>query len=255
VCCTYDLNTAHLIKYLFMKYVLLAFLLCFAGTLLNGQTEKVAYLDENYETITEATFNKKNSSTLYYSKGFVTDSVIYYRLSFKYYLGVLDKKYKEQLFAILKQRNNIDTTKTIIIHYKDTLQPVSYFPKKDSIVYYADGQHKHINSYKTFKKIIRNCARANDRRKSAVYHFYNFNNDHPLENTDVLWRKDNLQLLRKLFYDRNSTNFNWYVLLQPNGNYMVNYYGYNSKIFNDVRKGKNWERHYNDFQRRYKSLN
>jgi hypothetical protein len=238
-----------------MKHFLYFLLFCFAGNLLNGQDGKVAFLDENYEIITEASFNKKNNSTLYYSKRLITDSVTYDRLSFKYYLGVLDKKLNEQLFSILKQRNNVDTTKTIIIHYKDTLPPVSSFPKKDSIVYHVNGTHRHVNSHKTFKKIIRGCIRANDRRKSVVYHFYNVNNDYPLQTTDLLWHKDNLQLLRKLFYDRNSGNFNWFIILQTNGNYLVDYYGVNSKIFTDVKKGKNWEIHYNDFQRRYKSLN
>ncbi len=238
-----------------MKDFLLLVLFCLAGYFSNAQSKEVAFLDENYKIIMEASFNKKNNSTLYYSKRLVTDSVIYDRLSFKYYLGVLDKKLKEQLFSILKQRNNVDTTKTIIIHYKDTLPPVSSFPKKDSIVYYVNGEHRHMNSYKSFKKVIRSCSRANYRRKSAVYHFYNFNNNYPLETTDLLWHKDKLQLLRKLFYDRNSRNFTWTILMQTNGNYLVDYYGDNSKIFTDVKKGKYWKIHYNDFQKRYKSLN
>ena len=239
-----------------MKDLMLILLSCVACYFLTAQNKKIAFLDENYQPISEEVFDKKNNSTVYRSIQLMTDSVIYKRVAFKYYLGTLEEKSKQQLYNLLSQRNGVDTTKTIIIHYRDTLPPISSFPKRDSIAPTIGGGHRHINSHKTHLRNLKSCLRYNTRRKTSIYHFFNFNDGYPLAMEGAIkWNEDPLRMLRKLFYDRSIMNFSWTILIQKNGNFLVHYYGFLPKIFKDLRKGKNWEIHYSDFQKRYNSLN
>lgn len=60
-----------------------------------------------------------------------------------YFFGTIEKVKKQQLFKLLAQRNNVDTTKTIVIHYQDTLKRIDEFPKTNKIVPTKNG-HKHL---------------------------------------------------------------------------------------------------------------
>ena len=95
-----------------------------------GQTRDTLYVDEGYVTLERTEFDNKLDSDLYYQIIYDLDSVLLKKLFLNYYLGRLQPKKKSQLFGLLTQRNQMDTTQTMLIHYQDTLKRKEFYPKK-----------------------------------------------------------------------------------------------------------------------------
>ncbi|WP_136467876.1 hypothetical protein [Flagellimonas onchidii] len=236
--------------------VLILIVSTFCLTTASSQSKDIVYLDEGYQKISKYEFDRKSNSKLYYALQYDLDTIIFKRVFLKYYMGHLDATDKNQLFALLKHRNGVDTSKTIFVHYKDTLPSIDSFPEKDSIVYFKNGKHRHIVSHKTFVNGHRNCEQSGSTKKIGIYHFFNFNAGHPIQIDKVKWHQDHHSLLRKLFYNKSDNNRNWTLLIHPNGDFVINNgASYSSKVWRDLKKHKNWDTHLKDFTRRFRSLN
>ncbi|PHQ60366.1 MAG: hypothetical protein COC08_07465 [Maribacter sp.] len=100
--------------------------------------------------ISRAKYKKKLKSFIYYEKRYNFENSTIKELRISYKFGKLEDQVKHQLFSILKQRNHVDTTQTIIVHYKDSLKAKNKFPQKDRIVTFEGGSHEYQISYNSF---------------------------------------------------------------------------------------------------------
>ena len=219
-----------------------------------GQEKKELYLDESKIEITKRTFNKKLRSKIYYGQRYVNDSIVYNILYFSYYMDRLKRQEKEQLFKLLAQRNNVDTTKSILIHYENILEPIDNFPKNDTIISYKNGTHKHVISHRTFIEGHRVCNETK-RKNSKVYHFFAENEGHPLSFEGQNWYEDNLLLLKNTFGNGKESRRNWALIIHPSGEFAVRNAELDYKIWNQMIAYNNWNRHLNNFDKKFKKLN
>ncbi|ULC60526.1 hypothetical protein MBM09_05925 [Flaviramulus sp. BrNp1-15] len=236
----------------YSKLVLIVFFIISIN--LNAQKDTI-YVDENDDYISKQVFYKKMNSPIYHGLRFDTDTLVLQTIRFKYYFGNLSSPIKSQLFKLLNKRHQIDTSKTLIIHYLDTLRAKSEYSKKNTVVFYdslnrvikplikssqiSDGvkfdftnynkvaKHKHIQNYRRFLKLNKKCTKRyykynnKHNEKVSVFHFYNVNNGHPNEFKELRWFKDYASLLKKLFFDENAnTNF---AIIKPSGEFLVYY--------------------------------
>lgn len=225
---------------------------------LSGQkrASQVQYIDEGLAVISKKEFKKKLKSDLYYAYEYDLDTVLYKRLYVKYFLGKLDPLSRHQLFSLLTRRNNVDTTQNMVIHYQDTLKAKESFPRRDEIVWNKDGTHKHLISYNTFIKGHNRCnSRYSKKYKGKLYHFYNFNTGHPEQYKDLIWYKDHLKMLRRLFYNNSNNKNGWSVTLFPNGDYFIKNWSMDPKLAEELQNHTNWEQHLSNFKSRYYQLN
>lgn len=223
---------------------------------LYSQIKKTLYVNEDFKEISKLEFDKKHNSSIYGTKTYDLDTIVYKSTFLRYYMGKLEKTKKKQLYSLLVQRNNVDTTKSILIHYKDTLKTIGSFPTVDSFVYYKKGGIRRIVSHNTFIKVHKDCEREYSKKHITTYHFFNHNEGHPLEIKKIIWRQDYLGLLRKLFFTSRVKNKYWTILLHPNGDYVVNYFGVAPlKKWKEFKKHKNWNTHFLQFQKSMSLLN
>lgn len=221
-----------------------------------GQVSDTTYIDEAYRIVSSKEFYKKAKSNLYYTNLYIADTTIYNKIFLKYYIGELEEEKRVQLFSLLSQRNAIDTTKSILIHYKDTLHSKDHYPKKDTVIKYKDGSHKHIISYRTFLRQHRQCEKQYSSKNIQMYHFINFNNGHPLEVKKLKWRKDPLNILRRMFYNHSDNMRFWTILIHPNGEYAINNAGVRTiKMWKEMKMHKNWHLYKEQFYNSYHTLN
>lgn len=249
-----------------MKYVLIL-LLCFWQTQLNAQhlsqqqyrySKDTIYEDENGNSIDKRLFNYKFDSSIYHGYKFEEDKNVLLKLRLSYLFGELESTKKVQLFKLLASRNNIDTTKIMVIHYEDTLKRIVDFPKEDSMVFNKDRtQHTHIHTHKSFIFHIKQCIRNFKRnKKSNVYHFFGVNKGHPLIYEKCELYEDNFGLINNMFrdqYKRFKT-----IIVHPSGKfYCINYSDGRKSIdiYKDIIKDKKWDEHMSEFSKSIKSLN
>ncbi|MEM5564473.1 hypothetical protein WNY78_05140 [Psychroserpens sp. AS72] len=214
------------------------------------------FLNETNQPIIKKSFNLKLDSPLFSSLRFENDTLVLYKLRFSHLFGKLKISQKHQLFSLLNSRNNVDTTKVMIIHYQDSLKPINEFAKKTGIAYNKDSTtHRHVMSHKTFVVKHKDCVRKlSKRNKSNVYHYFKVNNGHPLEFKKAKWYEDYYGLIDKLFRDSYSRFFT--IVIHPDGSfYCKNYNDNNGKIFKDLIKGKRWKLHKKEFEENLNSLN
>ncbi len=221
-----------------------------------GQYRDTVFVDEGYVVIDKGRFEAKLRSKLYYSLEYDLDTALVQKLFLRYYLGHLKPLEKEQLYGILAQRNQVDTSQTILIHYQDTLKSRDSYPKKEQIVSLKNGGHRHIPSYRTFFKAHKKCMKTYDRQEGIrVYHYFHHNQGHPTAYKDLEWYEDPLDLLRKLFYNKGDNTRMWRVFLYPNGDYLVLYGGMPNEMYEDLKFHRNWDTHYQKFQETYDRVN
>lgn len=212
------------------------------------------YLDETNKIIDERTFELKALSSVYYSMDFIFENRKYHKLRFEYFLGKIPDTKKSQLFKLLYQRHKIDTTKLLLIHYTDTLKSIDQFPKKNMIVYNADStSHEHLISHKQFVKNHKKCIKDHKRYKNLnVLHMYEHNNGHPDKFDEVVWYKDDLGIIKKLFND--GVFKYYYILIKPDGSFYLENTYYNRGLYKDLLKNKKWDKHLTEFQNKLESI-
>ena len=133
--------------------------------------KNVICLNEKGVSIPVFDFYHKNKTSIYNHVSIETDSVIFKRLRYNYYFGDLRKDIKSQFFKLLYQKHGIDTTKALVIHYRDTIKAMKNFPKRDSVVHEGETEkwHWHLLSYKGFKRNHFKYDFKRDTNSSAPY--------------------------------------------------------------------------------------
>lgn len=232
------------------------FFLCLPLLASHAQTRDTIFADEGYVLINRGKFESKLRSKLYYDLEYDLDTVILKKLFLRYYLGQLDSLKKQQLYGILAQRNKVDTTQTMVIHYLDTLKRRDSYPRKEYVVSLKNGGHRHIPSYNTFLKAHKHCMKTYRKQEGIkVYHYYHYNEGHPTAYKGLQWNEDPLDVLRKLFYNESDNTVMWRVFLHPNGDYFVLYGSMPNNMYEDLKFHKNWDTHYRDFWESYNRVN
>ncbi|WP_179352537.1 hypothetical protein [Winogradskyella vidalii] len=124
------------------------------------------YSDVEYFNISKKAHNTKLKSKLFSSVKYENDTLVLYRLRQSYLFGELDELKKNQLFLLFSNRNKIDTTKIMVIHYQDTLKKISEFPKESGIVYNEDRtSHTHATSHEDYVKHQIACTKKLSKKK------------------------------------------------------------------------------------------
>lgn len=242
--------------------------------LVNSQPDTL-YLDENDKYISKDNFYKKAESEIYGATRYVTDTLVIGKLEFNYFFSELSGETKSQLFKLFAIRHQIDTAKTLIIHYEEVLKNKLEYPKYSYVEYYdslsqkmdyiKNGydlekygkrivERKTILDYESFLRAHENCIKINKRYGDnlTILHFFNQNNGHPIEVKRLKWYKDYGAILKNLFYD-NDRKFA-VLFIRPDGEYYLLYK--NGKyLFEDLLKSENWNLYRNDFLEELRSLN
>ena len=235
---------------------LFVILFCF---LINGysQTVQNIYLDEINQIIPYQRFKQKVSSKVYTSTKFYDKDNAYHKLDFAYYMGKLDSERKGQLFLLLSQRINVDTSKTIVIHYRDTLKALSSYPKYDSIIKLPDGKHRHLGSHRRFIKEHLSCIQSHRGKETQLYHFFEVNEGHPLTFEEIKWFQDPSGTVKKVFQSKFSQSTYWFLVIHPNGDFAVrnNISASLNDKWNHFLKHKKWEKYLQRFLEEYYYLN
>ena len=248
--------------------VTLLFFFSITGKIL-AQADTI-YSDENNKLISKVEFNRKMNSEVFHGLRYETDTIVLNKLRFNYYFGELDPIVKTQLFKLLNKRHQIDTTKTLIIHYLDTLKSIEEFPKVTKTVLldslnneikvpefknsYIDFRplenvksHMHLQSYKSFVNEYKKCIRKHKKyRKTArLLHFYGHSSGGLEEKSeDVNWLKDYGFVVKKVFSDGFKT-FNT-IILHPNGEFYMQS-RHNKIPFEHLVKQIHWNEYKTEF--------
>ena len=246
-----------------------------------GQRDTI-YVDENDKPISKEIFNNKLNSPIYSGLRFDADTLILQKIEFKYNFGNITPSVKNQLFKLLNKRHQIDTTKTLVIHYQDTLRAKSDFPKENKTVYYDSlnneiekitkktqvpggvkidfsnfykvSKHVHIQNYSGFLRGQKTCVRSYKKydKTASVLHFYNINNGHPNVLKKLRWYQDYGGLLKKLFFQDKKKFYT--VIIKPSGEFFIEYHE-NYFTMCDLLNPEKWNTIKVDFEQKYKALN
>lgn len=149
-------------------------------------------------------------------------------------------------------RYQIDSTKTWVIHYSDTLPDKTTLSKKTYLEYlpkyqteesfeavrklkqnsFTDTKNiaaalklvttKHHHSFKTSQNNLRRELRSYKKHKNALLlHFFNINKGYPTKDRIEVWLKDPYEVIRKTF---NDGIYNYkHIVFYPNGEFFVSY--------------------------------
>ncbi|NNC70757.1 MAG: hypothetical protein HKN90_08065 [Flavobacteriaceae bacterium] len=198
------------------------------------------YVDENFEVITREKFKRKTKSGFFLLATINTDTAVYKKIRFREYYGQLNVKKKHQLNQLFFAKYKIDTTKTWLIHYIDTLPDINKLYKKSGVVLldslgndYGNVMsikrfnqnhikrlrkqnridfyrtHKLVRSFKDYKKIAKRENRKLCKNKKLEFlHIYGFNKKYPLQDDEFNWRKDENLILQHVFTDGNRMYMN-----------------------------------------------
>jgi hypothetical protein len=215
------------------------------------------YVDEDNNIIDPLFFNNKLNSIYYYANVYESDEKFYLKLQWTHYYGQLNHQQRRQLFKNLNSEHQVDTTKIIVIHYLDTLKNPKSYPKKNKIVKLDERSHIHLINYKTFLKQNKSCLKSFKKNKLAnVYHFYDFNDNHPNIIDNLIWYSD-YQKRIKLFFGKNVLSPRT-IIINTDGKYFIHYYYtgiYNLEVPLILSQNQKWEEFSRDFYYRTKILN
>lgn len=241
-----------------------------------AQTDTI-YSDENNRLISKDLFDRKMNSALFHGLRYETDTLVLNKIRFNYYFGELDPTIKSQLFKLLSKRNSVDTSKTLVIHYLDTLKSIEEFPKKTETVFfdslnneveipkfnnsYLDltslgniKSHIHVKNYKTFVREYKRCIKKHKKYNETVdlLHFYGYSRGNLQEmNYGVDWLKDYGLVVKKVFSD-GFKNFN-IIILHPDGEFFMQS-RYNKLSYENLLKRIHWEEYKAEFIRTLENI-
>ncbi len=212
-----------------------------------SQQKDTIYFNFSGEQIHRDNFYKKVNSSLFGATMYDLDTIVVLKTRRSYLFGEINDKERNQLFKLINKRNHVDTTKTMVIHYIDTLKAVHQFPRREKIIQLEGGGHRHDITHRTFIRGGKNCRKTFSKYKhSNVYHFYKFNNGHPKAFKKLTWEKDNYKLIRKITaFDFKS---NYVIAISPKGDFFIfDWVEYPKNVYNDIKKGVNWKKHKKQF--------
>ena len=214
-----------------------------------SQHKKIIYADEYFNTISFTNYQKKLSSNLFDIAEIENDTAIIKKLRYASYYGKLKAVTNRQLSKILNKRFNIDTTKTLLIHYINSVPDIKKMPKESGIEFldslnnntgiflteskfktdlkkYSYNKHKHVLSKDDFFKKIKS-ERKKFSKKIELIHFYKTNNGFPVKKLSPYnYFKDDNNLISRLFSDK--TKMYKVILIHPNGEFYVSKFSHGS---------------------------
>ena len=224
------------------------------------QNKKFSYLNDKGNIISLSSYKTKINSNLFYTILEINHDTIIKGMRLKESYGQLDLKQKQQLNKLFNKRFGIDSTKTWLIHYIDSLPNVNKMPKISGLYLFNEFENKieeeikskkfyhfaedsllvsyktYINyskkillSYNDYKKIVFLENKKYSKFSSVqLIHFFNLNNGYPEEdiNNDKLYPDKGL-IVKKLFNKSIYDNYH-IIIIHPNGKY---YKVYSREIF------------------------
>ena len=215
---------------------------------------KTIYADENDRIISKSYYQKKMNSSIYTGFLYRTDSVVLEKLRLNYYFGKLTPIIRTQFFKFLNHRHQIDTTKSLLIRYTDTLRTKSEYPIRDVFIL---NNHEFKDYSVTYKKFISRKKSSEVyyrryKRKLVYLDFYLHNNGHPEAYEDLRWYKDYGGLIKKIFHYLKSDLRT--IIIHPDGEFYIE--SSETKLpFPDLFRKRNWFKHKNQFIKDVKELN
>ena len=262
---------------------------------INGFCQKLRffYQDEKGNNISFSSYRFKLSSGFYYATSSSNDATLINGMKFKEEYGQLDLIQKKQLNKLYAKRNNIDSTKTWLIHYIDSLPNIRNMPKttglysfnefetkiaeeiksrrfyhfaKDSLLRsqklyeykgYVGYSIKIALNYNDYKKISLQEHKKYAKFESVeLIHFFELNKGYPKE--DIKKEKlfqDEYLVLKKIF-NKNVDDDYHIIVIYPNGKY---YKVYSREIFKvkerQILKYKSFTRLEKLWKKKVKNLN
>ncbi|MFV0566220.1 MAG: hypothetical protein ACK5NB_10350 [Flavobacteriaceae bacterium] len=258
--------------------VLITLFACFKVFSVFAQMDTLR-VDENNRPISKYNFYKKEKSPLYSGFRFSTDTLIIEKLRYNYFFGKIESPKKEQILKLFSKRHQIDTSKTLVIHYLDTLKSINDYPKRSRTIFYDSlgqevkhsiklthmysglkvdasksgeiARHKHILNHKDFFLINKRCVKSYKRKKNVeVLHFFGVNMGHPEAYKKIKWYKDYGFVLGKIFADKTDNFKN--IILRPNGEFYVS--DYYMSVDEVSLRLKNWDKEKENFYQTIKSF-
>ncbi|MGG8495376.1 hypothetical protein ACQY1Q_03085 [Tenacibaculum sp. TC6] len=224
------------------KLVILAWLLC--SVVGNAQKKKtVIYINEKHQITSSKAYYNKLKTQLFDNVTIKKEDTILKKLSYTDFFGKLSSTKIKQLQKLYALRYGIDSTKTWLIHYVDTLPDKSKMPKEsgilfknplttdsifitqtalekgnNSFLYEKYPYHKHLKSYPdyidTWHKEITNTNYVDT--STTLLHFYAVNKGIPDEDIKKYgYYNDISTLLKKSFND--GTGKNKLIIIYPDG--------------------------------------
>lgn len=239
-----------------MKY--LVFLLLFIVSWSNAQVVK--NIDEKMESIDSLTLAKKCNQRIFKCLKYDTDTLVINKILYKYNFGKLNQEDYKKIIDYLSttSQSNIESNKTIIVRYYDTLKSFSKLlkehskhPKEKQKVYTDTSKTKfyYLNPHKFNRQIFeknrnkfikdRNkCIKKYDRKyNTQVFHAFDYDSNVSGEYIDFNWIPDN-GILKETFFE---IVFNyWAVILKPDGEYFLIGDHFSDKNVSKLIKSDDW---------------
>ncbi len=234
------------------------------------------YFDENENRISKEFFYEKSSLSFCKGVRYSTDSLVIEEIKINYLYGELESVQRKSFFQLISSRYNMDTTKTMVIHYTQILKKKEDYPKYNAVYKYDSLESKyillknhprfnldqdlpvskHMNA-NIFKEVVngyKKCEKYHENFSDdiVVIHFYGENRGFPIEKKRLQWYPDNNHFLKNIFkIPKSSFEI---IILQPNGEFYVQYRDMQHD-YEDLIRPKNWDSYKREFLNEIKSLN
>lgn len=221
-----------------------------------AQHKKIIYVDEAYIPIDAEEFLRKEKSNLFLVATVKSDTAIYKKLRYKEYFGKIDTVTKSQLNKFFHARFSIDSTKTWLIHYRDTMPNPKLMPEESGIVYTdsTKSRHRHVSSLKDDQAIIPKELKKYTKFKNLeLLHFFNVTNGYPIKTEEYEWYQDTALLLKKIFSDGMIAYTN--LVIHPNGEFYVTAVGKKDRDLNRVLVYKTYKKEKEKARKKHQKLN
>ncbi|WOD43249.1 hypothetical protein [Hwangdonia lutea] len=215
---------------------------------------RTVYADETGKIISKAVYQKKLKSSIYSGFLYRTDSIVLEKLRLKYYFGRLTPTVKTQFFKFINHRHQIDTTKSLLIRYVDTLRAKSEYPIRNIFIFnnheikdYSVTYTEYISRKKSSEVYYRRY-----KKKLVKLDFYGHNNGHPEVYENLRWYKDYGYLIKKIFCQLKNDLTT--IIIHPDGEFYIESTETNLP-FTDLFRKRNWFKHKNKFIKDIEKLN
>lgn len=168
-----------------------------------SQHKKIIYVDETFNEITFLNFKKKINSNLFNTAIIETDSLIFKKLRYTRYFGRLPQKKHSDLKKIFTRFLQIDASKTVLLHYYDSI-PSYYkkcisekipYKKSEEVINYTN---KLLKKDIVFREVYKNPICFSKHKKCFHY-------------------KDYASFIKKTFSDGTISYNN--MIIYPNGDF------------------------------------
>ncbi|SFD31710.1 hypothetical protein SAMN04487987_10993 [Algibacter pectinivorans] len=254
-------------------FFLLATMFCYVKAFSQSDT---IYLDELDNPVSKIKFYTKEQSSIYSGTRYSSDTLVLQTLRLNYMYDKMPLISKERLFNFLSSNYKLDTTKTIVIHYTNTLKNPKDYPNRTPVYkfdslnntykllkYHNAGNldltlgvsgHMHAQNYSAIMYGYKQCIKYHRKKNEelSVLHLYAKNEGFPLEEKGLEWYLDKNQFIKGFFKKFNTVSN--IVIIQPNGEFYVQYCSSKYDYASLIAKHK-WGTHKTEFLREIEFLN